>query len=546
MATLRIENLTFRYPKSDKNALENINLDVRDGEFMLICGNSGCGKSTLLRHFKSVLTPYGERTGQVFINDKPLGEYSDREQASNIGFVMQHPDDQIVTDKVWHELAFGLESLGYDQTTMRLRVGEMASYFGIQNWFYKSVTELSGGQKQLLNLASIMAMNPQILILDEPTSQLDPIAASEFLNTVKKINTELGVTVIMTEHRLEEAFCIADRTVVMKNGKIELFDTPQEVSKKINIEEDVFKSLPASARMFRLIETNKSCDCPLTVRDGRNFINSLNLKGEKLESKENNAVNTEPVLELDECFFRYEKQGNDILKGVSLKAYKGEIFCLVGGNGTGKSTTLSIISGLNTPYRGKIKINGKVQKRFQARDYKIGALCQDPRTLFVKNTVLEDLKEITNDEKKLKDIIELMNIRELLGSHPFDLSGGEQQRTAIAKLLLTEPEILLLDEPTKGMDASFKEKFGSMLKNMTSKGISIIMVSHDVEFAAKYADRCGLFFDGTIISENEPRTFFAKNHFYTTAANRIARSVFENAVLTEEVVALCRKQRQGL
>ena len=212
---LQIRELTFAYPGEEKRALNHVNLTVEEGEFLVLCGRSGCGKSTLLTHLKTPLTPHGKRKGEVLFKGTPLQEMSNREQSSKIGYVLQNPDNQIVTDKVWHELAFGLESLGCPNQEIRIRVAEMASYFGIQDWFYKNVADLSGGQKQLLNLASIMAMHPELLVLDEPTSQLDPIAASDFLETVKKINRDLGTTIIMTEHRLEEVFPSADRVVVI-------------------------------------------------------------------------------------------------------------------------------------------------------------------------------------------------------------------------------------------------------------------------------------------------------------------------------------------
>ena len=191
MAHIEIENLTFSYPSAGRPSLSDVSLTIRRGEYVVLCGKSGSGKTTLLRHLKTVLAPHGKRSGDIRINGVSLKDMSQRDQAAKVGFVMQNPDDQIVTDKVWHELAFGLESLGCDQKTMRARVAEMACYFGIQDWFHRDVANLSGGQKQLLNLASIMAMQPEILILDEPTSQLDPIAASDFLNTLRKINAEL-------------------------------------------------------------------------------------------------------------------------------------------------------------------------------------------------------------------------------------------------------------------------------------------------------------------------------------------------------------------
>ena len=550
MAGFTIEDLTFAYPESKEDALSHINLNVNDGEILLICGTSGCGKSTLLRHLKTCLTPHGKRSGRVLFDGKELSEVPSREQAARIGYVLQHPDDQIVTDKVWHELAFALESLGTKQGEMRLKIGEMASYFGIQNWFYKNVTELSGGQKQLLNLAAVMTLNPDVIILDEPTSQLDPIAASEFLATLRKLNRELGITVVLSEHRLEEAFPMADSVLVLEGGKIIAHDSAEKVASILDMSSDIYHALPTAAKIYRELEL--AGECPLTVKDGRDMLKKLDLKPEALteNEKENtqNAKDKVPALELSECYMRYEREGDDILKGLSFKAYSGEIYSIVGGNGTGKSTALSVIAGVNRQYRGKVIIGGRTRKANETANG-IGALPQDPRMLFVQSTVEKDLLEMLGNIKdkeakklELDRVVKLMDIEDLLSSHPYDLSGGEQQRVAIAKVLLMKPSILLLDEPTKGMDAHFKEKFGALLRTMADDGICIIMVSHDVEFCARYSSRCALFFDGSIISENNPREFFSGNHFYTTSTNRMARFVFKNAVLCEEVTELCKKQ----
>lgn len=550
MAGFTIEDLTFAYPESKEDALSHINLNVNDGEILLICGTSGCGKSTLLRHLKTCLTPHGKRSGRVLFDGKELSDVPSREQAARIGYVLQHPDDQIVTDKVWHELAFALESLGTKQSEMRLKIGEMASYFGIQNWFYKNVTELSGGQKQLLNLAAVMTLNPDVIILDEPTSQLDPIAASEFLATLRKLNRELGITVVLSEHRLEEAFPMADSVLVLEGGKIIAHDSSEKVASILDMSSDIYHALPTAAKIYRELEL--AGECPLTVKDGRDMLKKLDLKPEALteNEKENtqNAKDKVPALELSECYMRYEREGDDILKGLSFKSYSGEIYSIVGGNGTGKSTALSVIAGVNRQYRGKVIIGGRMRKANETANG-IGALPQDPRMLFVQSTVEKDLLEMLGNIKdkeakrlEIDRVVKLMDIEDLISSHPYDLSGGEQQRVAIAKVLLMKPSILLLDEPTKGMDAHFKEKFGALLRTMADDGICIIMVSHDVEFCARYSSRCALFFDGSIISENKPREFFSGNHFYTTSTNRMARFVFKNAVLCEEVTELCKKQ----
>ena len=284
MEIFTIKNLTFTYPERKKPVLDDISFDVVGGEFLAICGKSGCGKSTLLRHLKPCLTPHGECVGEIEFNNKALNEISERDQAQKIGYVLQNPDNQIVTDKVWHELAFGLESLGYDKENIRLRVAEMASFFGIENWFYKNVTELSGGQKQLLNLASIMAMQPDVLILDEPTAQLDPIAASDFLQTVAKINREIGTTVIITEHRMEDVFPMSDRVLVMDSGKVIMQDTPKIVGNKLkDMKHNMFLSMPTAMQLFAKVKSD--LPCPLTVREGRQRLEKIAFGKKLIETK---------------------------------------------------------------------------------------------------------------------------------------------------------------------------------------------------------------------------------------------------------------------
>ncbi len=555
MAQFAIENLTFSYPTDPEHpSLQEVSLQVEQGEYIALCGKSGSGKTTLLRHLKTVLTPHGNRTGSIFYEGAPLDQADLRKQSSEIGFVMQNPDSQIVTDKVWHELAFGLESLGCDQKTMRLRVAEMASYFGIQSWFHRDVAELSGGQKQLLNLASIMAMQPRVLILDEPTSQLDPIAASDFLNTVKKINRELGTTVLITEHRLEDIFHAADRCVVMENGRILADDDPKKVGQLLYTQKsDMFTAMPAPVRIF-YGAGERGAASPLTVREGRSWLTEK-AAGKKLRDTlppqpEFPEEIRDPALEVKEIWFRYEKDSPDILKGVSFRVPKGTLFSIVGGNGTGKSTTLKAVCGICRPYRGKVRVDG--QDTAKCKDLfhgKLAMLPQDPQCLFVKKTVREDLEEMLpascpDKDRRIADMAQLCDITALLEHHPYDLSGGEQQRSALAKVLLTEPKLLLLDEPTKGLDSFFKRQLAGLLRRlMTEEGVTIVMVSHDVEFCAEYADSVSMFFDGQLLTTNTPRRFFAQNSFYTTAANRMSRHLFPQAVTAEDVVTLMKENQ---
>lgn len=581
MALFEIRNLTFTYPDQEKPALTDLNFSLKQGEFLVVCGKSGCGKSTLLRHFKTAMAPYGERKGQILFEGRELDAVSVREQGARIGYVLQSPDNQLVTDKVWHELAFGLENLGYETGTIRLRVAEMASFFGIQTWFEKNVEELSGGQKQLLNLAAVMAMQPDLLVLDEPTSQLDPLAAGDFLATLRKINAELGTTILLIEHRLEEVLAYADRVLVMENGGILALDTPEKLPSLIR-ENDMFQAMPVPMRIFE--ELSGEGDSPVTVREGREWLEGWREQQKTSVSNQKNRTEgvekwsdtpvsrniepqndskpsffgglreriftkeetqqSQPVLEARDVWFRYEKELPDVVRDLNLKVQKGELYCLLGGNGTGKSTTLRLLGRIRKPYRGKLFLNGKELGTYREGELYgklLGILPQNPQSLFVKDTVEKDLREMSGDTGRLRDVIEKTEIGHLLGSHPYDLSGGEQQRAALAKVLLLDPEIILLDEPTKGLDGFYKKKLAQILKGLTAEGKTILMVSHDIEFCAEYGDTCALFFHGSVVTSAPAREFFAGNSFYTTAANRMARKWYPDAVTAKDVIERCRR-----
>lgn len=551
MEILSIKDLTFSYPNKENFALQNVNLSINSGDFVVVCGQSGSGKTTLLRMLKKEIAPHGEKQGAVYYKGEDVEKLDDKISAQKIGFVFQKPDQQIVTDKVWHELAFGLESLGYDSDYIRLRVGEMANYFGITSLFRKKTTELSGGQKQLMNLASVMAMSPDVIILDEPTSQLDPITANDFITTLKKINDELGLTVIIIEHRLQEVFPIADKVAVMEDGKVICYDTPRNVCEKLS-NHPMSQGFPSAVRIWQ--KTGSKGECPLTVKEGRNFINS-NFSERKLPLR-NTIPNTEDIITLKDVFFRYEKGGNDILSGTNLSIKKGEHFCILGGNGSGKTTTLKILAGLLKPYRGKVIIdNNKMTKKTTADFNRLGVamLPQNPESVFLKSRVIDDYTELCKIkgieksayEDKINSVAEKLGIKDLLENHPYDLSGGEIQKCALGKVLISEPKILLLDEPTKGVDAYSKIALSKILQEIKSGGVTIITVTHDVEFASIVADRCGLFFDGEVLSSLVPQEFFSKNNFYTTASSRISRDKFANAVTVDDVVSLIKEEQNG-
>lgn len=556
-----IENLNFQYPQREKYALKNISLNISKGDFVLLMGLSGCGKSTLLKHLKSTLMPHGNKSGVVKFNSKNINESCHIEQIQKIGYVSQNPDNQIVTDKVWHELAFSLESLGYSNDEIRIKVSEIASFFGIHNWFHKNVDELSGGQKQLLNLAAVMTTNPDVLILDEPTSQLDPVASQEFLDTLKKINNELGITIILSEQRLEDAFPLSNHIILIDDGEIILNEKniksiPQKIK---NLNHPIFCAIPTPAKLHSYLDNDESS--PITINEGQtwfyNFIKSKNSTYIKTsETKENSVeeneiydTNFDIAIELDDIYFKYEDSQNFVLKGLSAKIKKGDFFSILGGNGSGKSTTLSIITGINTAHSGKVFINGEniddipIERRFKNL---LAFLPQNPQDLFVQKKVIDEINDVLKTlnlpkEKEFyefKKIIDMCKLQELLEHNPYDLSGGEQQRVALAKILLLKPKILLLDEPTKGLDGYFKTQLSNILKNLQKSGITIIMVSHDIEFCAENSSRCAMFFDGNIITTSEPVKFFSGNRFYTTATNKIVRNLFPQCIIEDDVLKL--------
>ncbi len=548
---LACHQLSFTYPGQQKPVLQDLSFSVEMGQFVVLCGASGSGKTTLLRQMKPSLAPSGKKSGAITLGGVPVEQLSPRDQAQRIGFVLQEPEQQVVTDRVWHELAFGLESLGLTREQMQLQVAEMVSFFGMEDWFHAEVSHLSGGQKQLLNVASVLVMQPEVLVLDEPTSQLDPVAAANFFDLLVRINRQLGITILLTEHRLEEVLPLCDRVLVLEEGRLLADGTASEVGQQLKtMHHPLFSAMPAAMRLYDAVPND--LPCPVSVREGRQWLSAF-AKTHPLTAYvcPQEAPKGDVVLEMDRVFFRYEKEGKDIVKDLSLQVRRGSLYALLGGNGAGKTTILSLLSALEEPQRGTVYLEGKRLSPAALGDV-IGLLPQQPQSLFVKQTVEEDLLEVL-EEKKLKkeeklrqveEVASLCQVGHLMASHPYDLSGGEAQRVAFAKVLLLRPSILLLDEPTKGLDAPLKETFGTLVKQLTQGGTTIFMVSHDVEFCASFADWCALLFDGAVVSAATPGDFFSGNRFYTTAVNRIARDWLPKAITVEEAAASCGAVQQ--
>ena len=500
MEIFSLKNLTFKYPNG-KLALDNINLSIKQGEYVLLCGKSASGKTTLLRSLKPVIAPHGEIGGNILYCGKDISSLSPNDSARQIGFVFQNPDNQIVCDTVWHELTFGLESLGMPQEKMRLKVAETASFFGLTDLLDRKISTLSGGQKQQVALAGVAITAPKVLLLDEPTSSLDPIAASEFLQLIRRVNRELGTTVIITEHRLENVFEEADKVVILNSGKIDCVLPPRQCAEQLMKNKSaMIYSLPAPAQIA--YKCGEYINPPLNVREGRQWIDNHDALIKKTIDFSTYCGNT--AVQLKNVWFRYEKSSPDVLRGLSLDIPSGCVFAIVGGMGTGKSTILSLISKQNKPYRGKV-----------ITDAKCSYLPQDP-TLLIKS----------DDD--------------------FELSGGELQLKAFERIMSLDADILLLDEPTSGCDALIKIKLGMRLKEAAKSGKTIVIVSHDIDFCAEYADICAMPGDGVIASVGETHKFLAGNDFYTTSANLITRHVYPYAVTNDEAATLISEDSDNI
>lgn len=532
MEILSCENVAFKYIESTDYAISDCTFSVKKGEKIMLCGASGSGKSTLLRLLKRELSPRGELSGNITLMGKDRSELSDRESAEKIGFVMQSPDSQTVCDKVSAELAFGLESFGVKSGEIQSRVGEMAAFFGIEPLYDRDISTLSGGQKQLVALCSVMATDPDILLLDEPTAQLDPVAARELLGILDRLNKEMGVTIIIAEHDPEELFDSCDKILYLAKGKTEFFGTPA-LTAKYFVENALEGFLPETAKAFaRLCD-----DLPLNVRQGRAKLEKLGVTDIPKQAV-NDTERAEPyALQCKNLWQRYEKNSPDILKGCDLGIRKGECYGLLGSNGGGKSTLLRVICGLCKPYMGTVSLFGKKQKAYKNGSLfreMLAFLPQEPVTMFVKESVREDLLQ-SGDKVAVENVSQRMGIEHLLDRHPWDLSGGEIQKCAFAKILLADPKIIVLDECTKGMDSFAKKALGDVLASLKAEGRTILLVTHDLEFAAQYCDRCGLLFDGKIVAEDNAVEFFSHNRFYTTAAARLTRGFFSGAVTSTAV-----------
>ena len=537
---MEIRQFWFAYPDYKERddepewVLKNMDFRVRTGEFVILCGTSGCGKTTLLRCMKPQIAPEGTRRGQM----TQLG-------ASEIGFVFQNPENQIVTDTVRHELAFGLENMGLPTQVIRQRVAETALFFGIDEWIDRSVYEISGGEKQLLNLASVIAMRPKLLLLDEPTAQLDPVARKNFLEILVRVNRELGIAVCISEHNLEEVLPLADRICYMEDGNIAYEGNPSAFAEYSGTSGNVYaEAVPAAIRLCHGwrratgvggTDAGSEMQVPLTVRDGMEWAGKHKewMKCVCTEEETKEEGTGKVCLKAENLWFCYQKREPFVLRGLDLTIAWSEVHMVLGGNGSGKTTMLSVLAKRVFAQRGKIRLGRDAKgKKVIPR---IGLVPQNPRAMFLRDTVAEELADAYPSEEKAAEAAERFHLQEIRKRHPYDLSGGQQQRLALALVLAGEPELLLLDEPTKGLDPFARKELGVFLQEYAAMGNAVVCVTHDVEFAAQFGQRCSMLFEGEILVSAKCREFFRENAFFTTDAARILRGVLPDAVCCEDV-----------
>ena len=605
MALIEFNNFSFAYMNSDGSesevkSLDSINLEIDYGDFVLLCGPSGCGKTTLLTNLKKELMPAGRRSGEIKFNGTRIIDMDEISSACDIGYLFQNPDSQIVTDTVIQEIAFPLENIGLPTEEIRNRISEIVAFFGINDILHKNVNELSGGQKQLVNLCSLLVLRPQVLLLDEPMSQLDPIASYEFLSIVRRLNEEFSITVIMSEHKADSIFPFIDKAVFLKEGKIEFVDNAHNICSEV-IDDEIFENyLPAVTKIYNSLSVRYpsliKLNTPLSIREGRRCLNTihddlikisnsdvdsnnlnhdnLHITNKKYHSQEKSGIldkislrgNRNALINMNGIYFAYEKE-NLILKNVDFELEKGDFVSLIGGNGVGKSTFLQLLVGILKPIKGKVKYK---------KGIKLAYVHQNPMIHFSKDNVKEEFLEsilesnllnnsdvsfnkesyekllkMTNEEFiesdilnglkfdsiefKFKELIEFFDICDLIDKHPYDCSGGEQQKIVIVKALLQNADVLVLDEPTKGLDPISSKNLANILNSLRDNGITILMTSHDLDFVANNCKRCLMLFDKDIQIDDEPKVIFAENNFYTTFVNRMVKDYVPEIVTLDDL-----------
>ena len=547
MGQFQIKNLTYYYPEKESPSLESINLQIKEGEFVFLIGPSGCGKSSLLRAMAGLLPDYygGKIGGEIYYSGTLLAKWNKKQLSREVGMIFQDPEKQIVMTGVKQEIAFGLENLNLSYEEMRRRIAEVLALFGISSIKEENTFQLSGGQKQKVVLASVLAMHPKVLLLDEPTSQLDTLAAQEFLNYIQKLNLEWGLTVILVEQRIDRCFHLADRVIFMENGKIVNSGTPDKM-----VQWAAEKHPNYTPPVSQLFLNWKMGKIPLTIKEGRTMLDAMKPRiaayACSYEAESKPAEATE-ILKLSNLYTTYNKK-DFALKKIDMTLRKGDITVILGENGAGKSTLLKTICGLIQPVKGKLLYQEKdiTNLNPEKKSEYIGYLSQNPNDYLFHDTVEDELAfnlkiRGIRDDIKVSRVLDLLKLSDKKNANPRDLSGGERQRVALGTVLVTSPEVLLLDEPTRGLDVDLKDRLTKTLQTLKAQGNSILMVTHDVEFAAEISDRVVIMSDGEIVADGSKREVLSNSLYYAPQINRLFRGINDGIMNIEESMQLIKQ-----
>lgn len=495
---LELKGLSFTHAGATEEVLRGVDLDVAQGSFALLVGDTGSGKSTMLSLVKPQIAPAGSKQGSVRVFGRNVEDLSNEESARTVGFVFQDPDNQIVCDSVWHEMAFGLENLGVPAAEMRRRVAEAGYFFGMGDWFHSPTDALSGGRKQLLALASTLVMQPRLLLLDEPTAQLDPIATKNFLHALFRVNRELGCTVVVATHAPDLMADYATCAYELRDGSVREIEDLAELKKGCDLEGVCGRRQGRSGSVSDApAESMADIERPAGQRRGGSLLSGVRT-----------GFSSAPAVDARGVWARYERDADWVLRGLDISVATGEVHALVGGNGSGKSTLLALMAGVRRANRGALRVIPT----------KKALLPQDPKALFACECVEDELMEWTGigayGAAEAQAMLSRLDLASCAERHPYDLSGGQRQLLALGKVLLVGPQLLLLDEPTKGLDRTARKEVARLVDEVRRGGATIVMATHDLEFASAVADRMSLLFDGEVACTEPVDEFFRNNLFY--------------------------------
>jgi energy-coupling factor transporter ATP-binding protein EcfA2 len=537
---IELREVTYSYPAGELPVLKDLSLEVSEGEFLLVIGASGSGKSTLLRCLNGLVPHFygGTFLGHIRVaNRDPLAE-GPRGMSEVVGFVLQDPESQFVVDSVEDELAFAMENHNLEPSVMRKRVEEVLDQLNIAHLRHRKINTLSGGEKQRVAIGAVLTLQPDVLVLDEPTSQLDPQAAEEVLTTLQKLNVDLGLTVVLSEHRLERVVQYADRVIYLPGcGEPPLLGSPSEVLTEIDL-------VPPLVKLAKEMEWHP---LPLTIKEGLPFARGLSAHLDAQEttlvSEHTTQSDQSPVVDIRDVWFSYN--GHEALTGLSLSVAPGEFVALMGRNGSGKTTLLKHVVGLLRPERGRVELWGKDIRGQNVEDIarRVGYVPQNPNSMLFADTLRAEL-DFTRRSHGLTtgdydELLQRLHLSSFADSYPRDLSGGERQRAAMAAVLVADPDVILLDEPTRGLDYDHKQSLAQFLTHKQHEGKAIVMSTHDVELVAQCAERVVILGEGQIVVDGPARQVMSDSMVFSSQISKLFRD--ERFVALDDVLRAVRR-----